>query len=124
VSTPTHVLDVKVLDDQLNQQILTGQALDAFEKLYADNVVMQENSDEPRVGKEANRKIEQDFFASIEQFHDGKLLVSAINGDVSFSEWEFDITFKGGHRAKLAQVAVRHWKNGKVASERFYYNKG
>ena len=46
------------------------------------------------------------------------------NGDVSFSEWEMDVTFKGGHRVKMSQVAVRHWKNGKIVHERFFYNKG
>jgi hypothetical protein len=47
-----------------------------------------------------------------------------VNGNVSFSEWEYDLTFKGGQRIKLSQVAVRRWKNGKIVNERFYYNKG
>ena len=41
-----------------------------------------------------------------------KLLASAVNGDTSFSEWEFDATYKGGARIKLNEVAVRRWKNG------------
>jgi hypothetical protein len=43
---------------------------------------------------------------------------------VSFAEWEMDISFKGGNRSKFNQVAVRHWKNGKIVHERFFYNKG
>jgi hypothetical protein len=34
------------------------------------------------------------------------------------------VTFKGGQRMKLEQVAVRRWKDGKIVKERFYYNKG
>ena len=64
------------------------------------------------------------FFASLAEFHDGKVVATAVNGDVSFSEWFYDMSFKNGQRVKLAQVAVRKWKNGKVAHERFYYNKG
>ena len=111
------------LDQALNEAILTGKAMEAFEEYYADDVVMQENSDEPRVGKDANRKAEIEFFSSLEAFNDGKLVSSAINGDVTFGEWYMDVTFKGGTRVKMSQVAVRRWKDGKLASERFYYHK-
>jgi ketosteroid isomerase-like protein len=114
---------VQELDKQLNDDVLSGKAMEAFEKYYADEVVMQENSEEPRRGKDANRKAEEEFFSSVESFNGGSVLSSAVNGDVAFSEWEYDITFKGGKRIKLNQVAVRHWKNGKIVSERFYYNK-
>ena len=117
-------INTATLDQQLNEMILTGKALDAFEQFYADDVVMQENSEEPRVGKDVNRKFEQEFFASIAEWHDGKLLASAINGDTSFSEWYMEISFKNGFRYKSAQVAVRKWKDGKIVHERFFYNKG
>ena len=117
-------VDTAALDQTLNQMVLEGKALEAFEQFYADDVVMQENSEEPRVGKDFNRKAEQDFFASIAEFHDGKVLASAINGETSFSEWYMEVTFKNGHRYRLAQVAVRKWKDGKVIHERFFYNKG
>jgi len=123
-TTTASVADITALDAQLNQMILTGQAMEAFEKFYADDVVMQENSEEPRVGKDVNRKAEEEFFAGVAEWHEGKLLASAINGDTSFSEWYMDISFKNGVRAKASQVAVRKWKNGKVVHERFFYNKG
>lgn len=114
---------VAALDRALNEAVLSGKALEAFEQYYADDVVMQENSDEPRVGKDANRKAEVEFFSSLEAFNEGKLVSSAVNGDVTFGEWFMDITFKGGHRVKMAQAAVRRWKDGKIAHERFYYSK-
>jgi hypothetical protein len=115
--------DVAVLDKALNDAILSGKALVAFEQYYADDVVMQENSEEPRVGKEANRKAEVEFFSSLAEFHEGKLVSSAINGDTTFGEWFMDVTFKNGFRLKLAQIAVRRWKDGKIVHERFYYHK-
>jgi ketosteroid isomerase-like protein len=117
-------MDNTALDKRLNEMVLTGKAMQAFEELYADDVVMQENNDEPRVGKAANRKAEEDFFASVAEWHDGRVEGSAINGDTSYSQWFMDITFKNGFRAKMAQVAVRKWKDGKVVHERFFYNKG
>ncbi len=123
MSTTLEANSVAVSDKALNDAILSGKALEAFDQYYADDVVMQENSEEPRVGKEANRKAEVEFFSSLAEFHEGKLVSSAINGDVTFGEWFMDITFKGGHRLKMAQVAVRRWKDGKIAHERFYYTK-
>jgi ketosteroid isomerase-like protein len=114
---------VAELDKALNDAILSGKALEAFDRYYADDVVMQENSEEPRVGKEANRKAEVEFFSSLAAFNEGKLVSSAIDGDITFGEWYMDVTFNNGHRMKMAQVAVRRWKDGKIAHERFYYTK-
>jgi len=116
--------NLKELDDDLNNLILTGKALEGFEKYYADDVEMRENSDEPFRGKDVNRKREEEFFSSVEQFH-GAQVVAAAHGDgISMSEWVYDITFKGGQRMKLEQAVVRRWRDGKIVSERFYYNKG
>ena len=124
MSATATATNVQELDKQVNDDVLSGKAMEAFEKYYAEDVVMQENSEEPRRGKAANRKAEEEFFASVEAFNGGSVKASAVNGDVSFSEWEMDVTFKGGHRVKMSQVAVRHWKNGKIVHERFFYNKG
>ena len=59
--------DIATLDQELNQMVLNGKAMEAFEKFYADDVVMQENSNEPCVGKDANRTREEEFFASLEE---------------------------------------------------------
>ena len=124
MTTSTTTPPVATLDRELNQTILAGHILDAFDRFYAHDCEMQENTEPPIVGKEANRKREEEFVNSIETFHGAELAASAVQGDVSFSEWTMDVTFKGGPRVNLAQVAVRHWKNGEVAKERFYYNKG
>jgi ketosteroid isomerase-like protein len=123
MSTARNIPDISIPDQQLNQQVLSGDALGAFEKYYAEDVVMQENEEPPRKGKAVNRKFEKDFFDNIEQIHGGKVLGSAVNGDISFSEWEYDLTFKGGPRTTLKQVSVRRWADGKVIHEKFYYNK-
>jgi len=115
--------NVAELDAKLNEMILAGKAMEAFEELYADDVAMQENSEAPTAGKDANRQREMDFFNSLEEFHGAKILSTAVNGDVTFSEWEWDMTLKGMGRVQLSQVAVRRWRDGQVAAERFYYSK-
>jgi hypothetical protein len=72
-------------------------------------------------GKDVNRKREQDFVNSVQQFHGARLLGEAVNGEISYSEWEYDVRFKNGSRTKLQQVVSRPWKNGQVSHERFYH---
>ena len=111
----------------LSKQYLSGeQGIERVylrpEKFYADNCVMQENTEEPTVGKDANRQREIDFFDSLAEFHGGEVRASAIGDGVTFSEWLFDVTFKDGPRKKLEQAVVRRWEDGKIVHERFYYN--
>ncbi|MEM7415666.1 MAG: SnoaL-like domain-containing protein [Gemmatimonadota bacterium] len=116
--------DIAALDRELNQMVLGGQALEAFEQFYADDCIMRENSADPIVGKDANRQREIDFFSSLEEFHGAGVVGSAVTGDRSYSEWWMDVTFKDGTRTKLEQVAARTWKDGQIIEERFYYNAG
>ena len=120
----TKTQTVRELDEELNNMILSGHMLEAFDRFYADDVSMQENTDPPREGKSVNREYEIAFLDSIDEFHGAKLLASAADEDVSFAEWAMDVTFKQGGRVQLSQSAVRRWKDGGVVSERFYYNKG
>lgn len=116
--------NVAALDQDLNQKVLTGKALEAFDQYYADDVVMQENSDAPFVGKELNRKREIEFFDSVAEWHGAKVEESAVNGDTTFGQWWMDVTLKSGYRYAVTQVAVRKWKDGKIVHERFFYQKG
>ena len=113
--------NIAALDKKLNDAVLGGKAMEAFEELYDDDVVMQENAEPEYRGKELNRKREIEFFQSVEAWHGGEVLASAVDGDVSFSEWMMDVTLKGVGRIQMAQVAVRRWKNGKIVHERFYH---
>jgi len=113
--------DVATLDQELNEMILAGKAMEAFEEFYAENVVMSDNDDEPWAGKDFNRKREEEFFASVAEVHDFSLVASAAGEDISFSEWSHDITFKNGARVKWNQATVRRWKDGQIVSERFYH---
>jgi len=113
--------DIKTLDEQLNSMILSGQILEAFDKYYADDVVMQENDDDATVGKAANRERELAYVGSIEAFHGASVVSQAVNDNTSFSQWQTDVTYKGAPRMQSTQVAVRQWKDGQVINERFYH---
>ncbi|MCY7309903.1 MAG: hypothetical protein LH619_03920 [Chitinophagaceae bacterium] len=52
-------MDLRTNVDQLNQMILEGKILEAFEKFYADDVVMQDNDYPARAGKEICRSLKK-----------------------------------------------------------------
>lgn len=109
------------LEKALNQMIENGEALEAFEKFYADDVVMQENELAPTVGKAANREREIAFFASVSELRQIKVVASAAQGDTGFSQWFMDYTHTENGDLAYHQVAVRTWQSGKVVKEVFYY---
>lgn len=117
-------MGIKEDSKELQDMVLQGKLMDAFEKFYADDVTMQENSEEPRVGKEVNREFEKQYLDMVQEFHGAKLNQVAFsdNGETVFAYWEFDMTFKDGKRKKTAQVSVQKWKDGKIVKERFFYN--
>lgn len=114
--------NIKELVEDLAKMVSEGKILEAFEKYYADNVVMQENETAPRVGKDVNREYEKAFVNGITEFHSGKVLGVAVGENYSTIESFMDVTHKDYGRIARSQVAVQKWGNGKVVSEKFYYN--
>ena len=100
--------NIAELDKKLNDAILGGKAMEAFEELYDDNVVMQENSDPEFRGKDFNRKREQEFFASVEAWHGGAVLASAAHGggDSAFARWSRNSDSRGGRFCRAGYTAL------------------
>lgn len=100
-----------------------GQILDAFEKFYHEDVVMQETTEAPRVGKAANREYEKQFVSSLKEVHGGG--VDAITSDeekgITCVETWMDMTFADGNRVKMEQVAVQYWQGDQIIKEKFYH---
>ena len=114
--------DIKENVKKLNEMILSGKGMEAFEKYYHEDVVMQENNQAPTVGKEANHKRESESMSAVQEFHGAEVKGVAIGDNTSMVEWSFDMTYQGGNRVKLNQVAVQRWKDGQIINERFYYS--
>lgn len=106
----------------LNDLILHGKALEAFDQFYHEEVSMQENNEPEVIGKSENRKREEAFFGSITEFRDAKPLKVAVGDQVTMVEWFYDYTHKDWGVRKYTQVAIQEWKDGKIIKEKFYYN--
>lgn len=107
--------------EDLNSMVLKGQTLEAFEKYYADDVVMQENEQPPTAGKDANREREKQFLANLTEFRGAEVKAVTVGDNITMVEWFYDYTHKEWGKITHHQVAVQRWKDGKIIHERFYY---
>lgn len=107
---------------RINDMILQGEALNAFDEFYHDDVVMQENNEPEVIGKEANRKREEDFFGAITEFRGAQPLKVAVGENTTMVEWHFDYTHKDWGIKNYTQIAIQEWQNGKIIKEKFYYS--
>ena len=107
--------------DDLNDLVLQGKALEAFEKYYHDEVIMQENESSPTIGKEANRQREKEFFSSITEFRTAQPLKITVGEGVSMVQWHYDYTHRDWGVRNYSQVSVQEWKDGKIIKEQFFY---
>jgi SnoaL-like polyketide cyclase len=106
----------------LNDLVLQGRALEAFEKYYHDEVIMQENENSPTIGKEANRRREKEFFAAITEFRSAKPVKVTIGEGISMVQWDYDYTHKDWGVRNYSQVSVQEWKDGRIIKEQFFYS--
>ena len=110
----------KLTNEKINDLLQQGFAMEAFEKYYSEDVTMQENETEPRIGKDLNRRQCQGF---IDNFPDLqlKVLSTAYGEKVSMQEVLFDYTNESGKKILYSEIAVRKWEDGRVIKEKFYY---
>ena len=107
----------------LYQLINSGRLMEAFEKYYHENVALQEIGEAPREGKAANRVYEQNFLASIKEFHGAGVLSITANeaeNKTMVESW-MDVTFQNDTRLKMQQVAVETWEGDQIIHEIFYH---
>src|SRR5215204_6169936 len=103
-------MDTLDFDRQLNALIIEGRNNEAFLEFYDENVVAQENDEPERAGRDPWMRAREEAGKNIEKVQ-ARVLSHAVNGDVSFSEWEYDLSIKGmgpdedgaGRRASLAE---------------------
>jgi len=110
--------------EQLNNMILEGKILEAFEQFYADDVIMEENYGMQRSGKADCRVFEENFVNNLTAFRGAEVKSVMISEDsgVAAIEWGFDYTHKEWGDRNYTQVSVQQWKDGKIVREQFLYN--
>jgi hypothetical protein len=99
-----------------------GETLAALERCYAEDVVVFENREQARSGRDTCVAHER---AALSRVSALKLRARATAIDttrgVSFIEWTIRFVTPEGRAMLLEEVAVQHWSGGQIVQERFYY---
>jgi hypothetical protein len=106
---------------ELNQLVISGKPMDAFEKFYHPEVSMQENDNAPIKGKAANRLRELEFFGNIVEFRGAEVKGVTIGDNLSSVIWRYDYTHSEWGVRNYTQVSVQQWEDGQIISEQFFY---
>ncbi|MDT7044065.1 SnoaL-like domain-containing protein [Candidatus Nitronereus thalassa] len=108
--------------EELFSYIREGRILDAMNDFYTDDVVMQENTQTPTVGRAANLEREKQFLSTVKEWKGFDVTAKAIGDNVTFYETVMDWVATDGTPVHVEQVVVAKWKDGRIVHERFYHN--
>jgi len=103
-----------------------GENMQALEELYADNCTSKEMPGIPGnefvSGIEAITKKSQEWYANVEEFHDGKVSDPQVANNHFTCIMAMDVTFKDRGRQQFSEVCVYEVNDGKIVSEQFFYD--
>jgi hypothetical protein len=112
-------------EKEINQLMMEGKALEAFEKFYGEDVIMTETDGSTTTGKTTCRAYEEAFFASVTEFRGSKLLSSVVipsdNPTYEFlvvATWWNDLTTKE-YTVTGNQTSFTYWKDDMVQKVTF-----
>lgn len=111
---------VQELVNDMNGMVTIGQLTAAGEKYYAPSIRTIEFDGRVTGGKQAAMKKLTDFVESIQNVKGITLLVSASDGNASFSEFILDLEMKDGTTIYLHEIVRAIWENGLVVEERYF----
>lgn len=101
----------------------TVQTVEAIERFYAEDVVIFENRQIARTGRDACVKYEQQSLAR--QPKPPKITCRGRGVDLvrgkTFVQWEIRFVSEQGRLMLLEEVAVQKWSGDHIVEERFFY---
>jgi ketosteroid isomerase-like protein len=100
-----------------------GRGPEALERFYAQDVIVFENRELSRAGRERCIALERESLARLQGPPSMKALRFAVDEaqGTAFIEWLIRVTLKSGEVHRLEEVLVQLWEGDAVVSERHYY---
>lgn len=111
--------ELRQIDSELNEMTRSGRILDALTQFYDEACTFQEGNEPPRVGRQSQHDHLSRFFSSLKEFKGATLHSQGIGGDVTLTEWTFEMVGSDGPIV-WNEILRREWSDGKVVSEPYY----
>ncbi len=106
--------------NDLNQMILNGEILESMDKYYHPDCIVIEKNNVVAKGLEQAKARESELFNGVEAWLKSEIISTAVGDNVTMTEWHYEYRHRVYGYKKFDQVAVQHWKEGKIISDRFY----
>ena len=100
-----------------------GKSVEAMQRFYAEDVLLFENRELARAGRERCVEFEREQLGKQPEpprCRAGKLAADPATG-VCFIEWVIHFQSNSGRPMRLEEVAVQKWSSAGIIEERFYY---
>ena len=107
------------------QMCREGKNLECITELYADNVVSREMPGMPGElisGKQNVWDKNKEWLDNVAEWHGGEISEPVVAENHFTTKMTFDVTFKDRGRQQMEEVVVFGVKEGKIASEQFFYS--
>jgi len=108
--------------DAFVAHVMSEDHVGAIERYYAEDASMQENSDEPRVGRETLMAGERRMLARWTTVKTELIGGPLVDGDTVAIRWRFTFTAAEGKPLVIEEVAWQQWEGDKVKREIFFYD--
>ena len=108
--------------DAFVAMVLSNKHDEAIATFYTPDSTMQENTDPPRQGRDANVAREREFMARAKAIHSGIEGPVFVSGDRVVIHWRFRFDLPDGTSFSMDELAYQRWDGELIAEERFYYD--
>jgi hypothetical protein len=91
-----------------------------IEKFYTDDASIQENQDEPRVGKENLIENEKKMLRKALVVHSKCIRPIFQVGNSVVIKWKFQFEWKNDTITEIEEIAYQEWKGNRIKREQFF----
>ncbi len=108
--------------DSFVRLIEEGRTVESMQRYYAEDALVRENMNPPRLGKPALIKHEEDALASIKSLKARCVRPVFIAEDLVVIRWIFEIEDKNDRIVQLEELAYQRWNEDQIVEEQFFYD--
>jgi hypothetical protein len=95
---------------------------EACEEFYTEQSSMQENQQQPRVGRELHVANERKVMARAKAVSSTCVRPVFVNGDHVVIRWIFRFEWLDGTVTHMEELAYQRWEGERIAQEQFFYD--
>ncbi len=106
--------------DELVAMMAASQPLEAFELFYHDDLEKTDLDGITHHGKAANRQVGIELLGKVTAVRDFSAVGKIVKGNRSFLVWSLDFDHADNGPAKVVEVAIQDWQDGRIIRERYF----